>query len=235
MHFLIWFGCLMVDVMITVILKNCGVILGGVPTIILYSITIGMAPLICRKWDRRKSDSKEQAATIRRGIKSSNVYLGIIIWLLSIAFVLILVCLNSKWHTSGTDIWYFIAIFSCFVSGGLCALGSKICLCAAIYNTISSILLFTASAVICFNTGVDIQFKPTIGFLIIIIVIIMMLVAIAQLVRAIYRFFIVYRSSVMFKVRCYDKIQKLQEIKDKGIISEEAFETIKQQILSKIR
>ncbi len=55
MKVLIWVLCIFVNAIITTIIKGNGVILGAIPTVILYSVTIGLAPILCKMWDKRKS------------------------------------------------------------------------------------------------------------------------------------------------------------------------------------
>ena len=56
MKVLIWILCIFVNALITTIFKESGIILGGIPTIILYGVTIWLARTLCKKWDERKTD-----------------------------------------------------------------------------------------------------------------------------------------------------------------------------------
>ena len=59
MKILIWLGCLFVPAFIKVLLQNNGIFLGGIPTWILYGVTIWTARHLCQKWDERKRERDE--------------------------------------------------------------------------------------------------------------------------------------------------------------------------------
>jgi hypothetical protein len=56
MKVLIWVLCFFANALITTIIKGNGVILGAIPTVILYGVTIWLARTLCKKWDERKAD-----------------------------------------------------------------------------------------------------------------------------------------------------------------------------------
>lgn len=58
MKFLIWFLCFIVNALITTLIKETGVILGAIPTVILYGATIWLARTLCKKWDEYKENRK---------------------------------------------------------------------------------------------------------------------------------------------------------------------------------
>lgn len=53
MKVLIYIGCFFVMVLIQVFFKNSGVILGGVPMVLLYLGTLAAAGGLCKLWDNR--------------------------------------------------------------------------------------------------------------------------------------------------------------------------------------
>lgn len=62
MKALIWIGCMFVYALIQTLLKYEGVILGGIPTMILAFLLIFLpAPWLCKQWDEWKA--KEAAAS----------------------------------------------------------------------------------------------------------------------------------------------------------------------------
>ena len=61
MKFLIWFLCFFANGIITTLLKNAGILLGAIPTVILFSATIWLAQMLCKKWETHK-ESKETKA-----------------------------------------------------------------------------------------------------------------------------------------------------------------------------
>lgn len=59
MKILIWFLCLLVYGLIVTLFSLGGIMLGAIPTMILLGGTIGLAKLLCKKWEERKGQSKE--------------------------------------------------------------------------------------------------------------------------------------------------------------------------------
>ncbi len=56
MKVLIWVLCFFLNALISAIIKGNGVILGAIPTVILYGVTIWLARTLCKKWDEHKAD-----------------------------------------------------------------------------------------------------------------------------------------------------------------------------------
>ena len=48
---LIWVGCIFVYALIQATLKEIGVILGGIPVMVLFGLTLFGASILCRKWE----------------------------------------------------------------------------------------------------------------------------------------------------------------------------------------
>ena len=72
MKVLIWFLCIFANAVITTLIKESGVILGGIPTALLFLATFWLARTLCKKWDehkenkafeKRASNGAAQAAT----------------------------------------------------------------------------------------------------------------------------------------------------------------------------
>lgn len=61
MKFLIWFLCIFANALITTLIKDAGVILGAIPTVILYGATFWLARTLCKKWDEHKEHKKGKA------------------------------------------------------------------------------------------------------------------------------------------------------------------------------
>lgn len=55
MKFLIWFLCILAYAIFTAMLRGAGVILGAVPTIILWLGLCWLARTLCKKWDEKNS------------------------------------------------------------------------------------------------------------------------------------------------------------------------------------
>ena len=66
MKFLIWFLCIFAYALIKTLIKETGVMLGGIPTVILVGVTILLARLLCEKWDEHKEN--------KEAIKPANRY-----------------------------------------------------------------------------------------------------------------------------------------------------------------
>lgn len=56
MKVLIWFLCIAVYALIITALAWCGIVLGGIPTIILAWLTYRVAGFLCKKWDGLDDD-----------------------------------------------------------------------------------------------------------------------------------------------------------------------------------
>lgn len=59
MKILIWFLCILANSIITAIIKANGIILGGIPTFIMYMITFAVARTLCRKCGFKLIDDSE--------------------------------------------------------------------------------------------------------------------------------------------------------------------------------
>lgn len=56
MKFLIWFGCFFLNALITMIINGNGIILGGIPTALLFLGCYFLAKFLCKKWDNHKTN-----------------------------------------------------------------------------------------------------------------------------------------------------------------------------------
>ncbi len=59
MKVFIWFLCLCVYGVITVLFYNAGILLGAIPTVILVGGVMWLAKTLCKKWDERKGEKKD--------------------------------------------------------------------------------------------------------------------------------------------------------------------------------
>ena len=57
MKILIWILCIFANAIVTTLLKEAGVLLGGNPTALLFGGTLWLARALCKKWDERKLSS----------------------------------------------------------------------------------------------------------------------------------------------------------------------------------
>lgn len=54
MKAVIWTICILVNALINTALRQQGILLGAIPTMILISVTLWIARTLCKKWDERK-------------------------------------------------------------------------------------------------------------------------------------------------------------------------------------
>lgn len=54
MKVLIWFLCIFANALITTLLKESGITLGAIPTMILFGAMLWLARTLCKKWDEHK-------------------------------------------------------------------------------------------------------------------------------------------------------------------------------------
>lgn len=59
MKIFIWFLCLFANAFITTLLKENGITLGGIPTVMLLGGCMWLAKILCKKWDERKGQGEE--------------------------------------------------------------------------------------------------------------------------------------------------------------------------------
>ena len=56
MKIVIWVLCILVCSVVSVLIREAGIVLGGIPTALLgLALVFGPAPLLCRAWDKRKA------------------------------------------------------------------------------------------------------------------------------------------------------------------------------------
>lgn len=54
MKVLIWIGCFFCSAIVQLIFRYSGIVLGGIPTALLFAATWFLATLLCKKWDAKK-------------------------------------------------------------------------------------------------------------------------------------------------------------------------------------
>lgn len=54
MKILIWLLCIFANALITTLLKESGITLGAIPTMILFGAMLWLARTLCKKWDEHK-------------------------------------------------------------------------------------------------------------------------------------------------------------------------------------
>ena len=96
MKILIWVACFLCCAIIQVIVKNQGILLGGIPMALLFGATWFLAQTLCKAWDKHRFAKKEENTTnkIERKPKVRlPFHRKIILILLAVSFVLLIACL----------------------------------------------------------------------------------------------------------------------------------------------
>lgn len=74
MKVLIWFLCIFANALITTLIKEAGVILGGIPTALMFAATLWLARTLCKKWDEHKGNkSIEENGSVQGEQSAPNV------------------------------------------------------------------------------------------------------------------------------------------------------------------
>ncbi len=74
MKALIWIGCIFVCSLIQTLLNYAGVMLGGIPTVILALLLIFLpAPWLCTQWDKRKAKGAATSQDIPREDQAGDI------------------------------------------------------------------------------------------------------------------------------------------------------------------
>lgn len=60
MKVLIWFLCLFANAMVTTLAKENGIILGAIPTVVLYALAATLAQVLCGAWDKHKQKKTDK-------------------------------------------------------------------------------------------------------------------------------------------------------------------------------
>ena len=63
MKVIIWVGCIFLYSLCTVFLRYAGIILGGLPTMLLFGTTGLLATMLCRGWDKLTGKSNKEGET----------------------------------------------------------------------------------------------------------------------------------------------------------------------------
>lgn len=74
MKIIIWLGCIVVYSMVVTALRMSGIILGGIPTVVLSLVIVFLpAPNLCRAWEKRKSKQTDARNSIYTEDKKPEV------------------------------------------------------------------------------------------------------------------------------------------------------------------
>ena len=70
MKVLIWFLCIFANALITTLIKEAGVILGGIPSALMFAATLWLARTLCKKWDEHKENKASAQNVPVQSVKS---------------------------------------------------------------------------------------------------------------------------------------------------------------------
>ena len=98
MKFLIYLGCFIVLALVQTLIKEAGIILGGIPTAILFYLTYSIAHKLSSVWEAKHSTKTEEPQTCEEVVVSKEpeelpgpyIPLSIILPILGVVFVVIL-------------------------------------------------------------------------------------------------------------------------------------------------
>ncbi len=159
----------------------------------------------------------------------------VLIWI-SIAMILPvisnIVCLNFKDIDSNTDMYYFISTVFCILTIICLFVNSKIQKYNNILIGIASVLLIGSGIPFLFNEILE-DAKYIIVFLIISIFVILFSLISCVVFAIIWNIYI-YRKSAYYSLKCYQKLSKMNTLKEEGIIADNEYIEIKNKILSGI-
>lgn len=97
MKFLIYFGCFVVLSVIQTLIRNAGIILGGVPTVLLWSLTYWIAKNLSKAWEAKHGTNTEEqhcepaiSPEEPEELPGPDIPLSVFVPVLGIVFVVIL-------------------------------------------------------------------------------------------------------------------------------------------------
>lgn len=260
MKILIWFICIFVNSLITVLLKYAGFMLGGIPTAIFAGLTIWLACVLCKKWDKHRSrrvsakaierDKKTKfdifllitsiasivltiptffcivAAMIlqdpRRLIKEDcnpNIFYCILVVLLLSQFVFSIMLLTKK-QTVKMQPW--VAIFATVVAVVACVEGS------VFSDGVSKGCVYDY-----FDVIDSLNWGWILGIVISLLIWLPWLfIGTKNMTASINQ---KWYNSITYRERCYAKVDKMHSYYEKGIISQEEYEKLKEKYLKNIQ
>lgn len=72
MKVLIWILCIFANALITTLLKEAGILLGGIPSALLFGGSFWLAHKLCKKWDEHQSNNKVMTNEVKNRISEQN-------------------------------------------------------------------------------------------------------------------------------------------------------------------
>lgn len=154
---------------------------------------------------------------------------------LIITVILLTICLNLKSIFSRTEIFYLIPIALSIIICVLTVVNYKRLTDSPILTDIACFLSVGALIPFFFkNIWNDGNFLKSIKVMLVVAVILFALNIIAHCCYTVIANLRLYHRSAKYKIRCYEKLDKMNTLKEKSIISKEEYDRLKQQIIEKI-
>lgn len=177
------------------------------------------------------SAKKEESQPIPASAPILTPSVAVILISLSFSIISLFVCLNCKSLCSHTEVYYFVPILLCGLSGFFAFKwrAKK----EIVYPAIPFFLLWAAVGILLFGTRVDIRVPVVRIFMIAAVSLIVVAIVLLgySLVSALIKR---YHGSVKYREMTYEKMSRMHSLLEKGVITEEEYEEIKKQIGRKI-
>lgn len=165
------------------------------------------------------------------GAKKASAVLAL---LLIVPLISIIVCLNIKSKYTQTELFYFLSILLCILSGVLLLMNVSLGRLSHILSPAAALTLAGAAVPLLFNPWYDGFANMKVGCFLLIAIISLFSMAIATAVLSLLTNIAFYRRSTAYRMKCYEKIEKINSLAEKGIITKDEFETARKQITAKI-
>jgi hypothetical protein len=232
MKILIWFGCIFMLSLITVLLKYAGVLLGFIPTFILGSLMFWTARTLCKKWDIYKQNKKKKKEIFMAdGVKQIDKKESkkCILPLINIIVLIFPILFSSIILLDGTyiDELYFLVV----ISGAFTVILEILKLKILKNNLLVSILLIISSGIMFVPVLTSDLWEEDV-----VIATSICIASVYVLFGEAYKLLVVkYYDTHRYRMKCYKKVADMQSYLEKGIITQEEFEKNKKDILKKIK
>lgn len=154
--------------------------------------------------------------------------------LLTVPLISIIVCLNIKSKYEQTELFYFLSILLCILSGVLLLMNVSLGRLSHILSPAAALTLAGAAVPLLFDPWYDGFANTTVGCFLLIAIISLFSIAIATAVLSFMMNIAFYRRSTAYRMKCYEKIVKINSLAEKGIITKDEFETARKQITEKL-
>lgn len=158
-----------------------------------------------------------------------------LVFLLLIPIIANIICLNEKSSQSGTDIYYFASIIFCILSGIAFLIGASYHSSGHIANAIAGLFLLFAAAPLVSSPWTDGNGRELVGLFLVVVISTSVMMALFLFYYAIILGFRAYHHSMGYRMKCYEKLDRFNSLLEKGVISEQEFESLKNNLLGRMK